>query len=192
MHPRRLAFLVFTLAITLTACGGAAPASFDPSGACTADGQVPGAYPDLEAKVPAKYQDRAPDHLDSGRHCTPENLGSLAAAGFSEIRFAGGTWGFGGDRAAALVVFSAPGLTADAIARFYEESAKAANRTQITGVSTPRLAGEPVHRLDSKTGDRTQTVVVWPAADAGVVNVVITNELPDPKIEAAVAAFEGR
>ena len=192
MHRGRLASLVLTLAFALVACGGAAPASFDPTGACTGDGQVAGAYPDLEAKVPTRYQDRAPDHLDSGRHCTPENLGSLAAAGFKEIRFAGGTWGFGGDRAAALVVFSAPGLTVDAITRFYEESAKAANRTQVTGVSTPSLAGESVHRLDSKTGDRTQTVVVWPAADPGVVNVVITNELPDPKIEAAVAAFGGR
>ncbi len=42
------------------------------------------------------------------------------------------------------------------------------------------------------TGDRTQTVVMWPADDPGVVNVVITNDLPDPKIEAAVAAFGGR
>ena len=191
MHPRRLATLALALAVALAACGSDA-ASFDPTGACTSDGQVAGAYPDLEAMVPATYQDKGPDHLDSGRHCTAANLGSLAAAGFTEIRFAGGTWGFGGQRAAALVVFTAPGLTADAIAGFYEESAKAANRTEITRVSTPTLAGEAVHRLDSKTGDRTQTVVTWPAAAADHVNVVITNDLPDPKIEAAVAAFGGR
>jgi hypothetical protein len=46
--------------------------------------------------------------------------------------------------------------------------------------------------MDSKTGDRQQTVVVWPAADPDVVNVVITNDLPDPKIASAVAAFGGR
>jgi hypothetical protein len=42
------------------------------------------------------------------------------------------------------------------------------------------------------TGDRLQTVVVWPAAAPDVVNVVITNDLPDPKITAAVAAFGDR
>ena len=104
---------------------------------------------------------------------------------------AGGNWSFGGIRAAALVVFSAPGLTADLVADFYAESATSSNRTQITGESTATLAGTSVRRMDSTTGDRTQTVLVWPAAAADVVNVVITNDLPDPKIEAAVAAFGG-
>ena len=53
------------------------------------------------------------------------------------------------------------------------------------------MAGETVHRLDSTTGNRLQTVVVWPSEDEGIVNIVITNDLPDPKIEAAVAAFAG-
>jgi hypothetical protein len=35
-------------------------------------------------------------------------------------------------------------------------------------------------------------VVTWPSADPDVVNVVITNDLPDPKIDAAVDAFGGR
>ena len=179
------------LTLGVLACGQPA-ASFDPSGACTADGSAPGAYPELESRVPATYEGRGPDTLDSGRNCSPQNLGSLAAAGIDEVRFAGGTWDFGGNRAAALVVFTAPGLTADAVADFYGESAVAANRTEITGTSEPVLAGEPTRRLDSRTGNRMQTVVVWPAAAADTVNVVITNDLPDPKIEAAVAAFEGR
>ena len=62
----------------------------------------------------------------------------------------------------------------------------------MTGISTTTLAGRPGHRLDTTTGSRTQTVVVWPAAEADVVNVVITNDLPDPKIDAAVDAFGGR
>lgn len=180
------------LATLLVACGAGPTVSFDPNGPCVADGRAAGAYPDLEARVPTSYEDRAPDSLDSGRHCTPANLGSLAAAGFDEVRFAGGTWDFGGDRAAALVVFSAPGLTANAVADFYAESARAANRTEVTAETTTTMAGTPVRRLDSKTGDRLQTVVVWPAADPGVVNVVLTNDLPDPKIESAVAAFAGR
>ena len=89
-------------------------------------------------------------------------------------------------------MFSAPGLTADDVADFYTASARTANRTQITAQSTPTLAGRPGHRLDTMTSDRQQTVMVWPAAVPDVVNVVLTNDLPDPKIDAAVEAFAGR
>ena len=182
--------LVAAVALLLGACGagGAAP-SFDVAAGCPSEGRAPGAYPELEARVPATYEGRGPNQLDSGRHCDPASLGSLAAAGFDEVRFAGGTWDLGGYRAAALVVFAAPGLTADQVAQFYATSARAANRTQITGESAPQVAGRAGHRLDSATGDRTQTVVIWPSADDGVVNVVLTNDLPDPKIQAAVEAF---
>ena len=141
--------------------------------------------------VPPIYEDAPPETLDSGRHCTAESLGTLREAGIDEVRFAGGTWGFGGIRAAALAVFSAPGLTADAMADFYAASARTANRTLVTAESEPTLAGRQVHRIDTETGPRQQTVVVWPAAEADVVNVVITNDLPDPKIEAAIEAFGG-
>lgn len=190
-RPRGL-FALFVAAAILAIGACAAPAaSFDPTGPCTGDGSAPGAYPDLEARVPTTYEDQPPETLDSGRNCSVENLGSLAATGITEVRFAGGNWSFGGNRAAALVVFSSPGLTADAIADFYLESARASNRTQITGESRPTLAGESTRRMDSKTGERIQTVVVWPSSDTDIVNVVITNDLPDPKIESAVAAFGG-
>jgi len=107
------------------------------------------------------------------------------------VRFAGGTWDFGGERAAALVVFQAPGLTAAQVADFYGTSAQTANRTTITGVTTPEIVGRSGHRLDTMTGDRVQTVVVWPSATPDVVNVVITNDLPDGKIQSAVDAFAG-
>lgn len=192
MPPRPLAWLLLALACVLVACTGSPATSFDPTGPCTADGAIPGAYPDLEAAIPTSYEDRGPDRLDSGRNCTPENLGTLATGGIDEVRFAGGAWDFGGNRAAALVVFEAPGLTADLLSHFYGESARAANRTQVVGESTPTVAGRSGHRLDTKTGERLQTVVVWPAAEPDRVNVVITNDLPDPKIEAAVEAFSGR
>jgi hypothetical protein len=142
--------------------------------------------------VPTRYEGTPPETLDSGRNCTDAALGTLREAGIDELRFAGATWGFGGIRAAALVVFSAPGLTAEEVAEFYAESAGAANRTRVTGVTTPTIAGREVHRIDTVTGSRQQTVVVWPADAADAVNVVITNDLPDPKIEAAVEAFGGR
>jgi hypothetical protein len=186
-----VALLLVAVVAVVAGCAGPAAASFDPTAACVADGSAPGAYPDLEAMVPATYEAKGPETLDSGRKCTPEGLGSLAQAGFDEVRFAGGTWGFGAIRAAALVVFSAPGLTADDVADFYTASARTANRTQITARSTPTLAGRPGHRLDTMTSDRHQTVMVWPAAVPDVVNVVLTNDLPDPKIDAAVEAFGG-
>jgi hypothetical protein len=191
MAPRSLVPLLLALAMVVLGCTGTAAVSFDPSGPCTADGSAPGAYPELEALVPSTYEGRGPTTLDSGRHCSAANLGALAAAGHEEIRFAGGTWDFGGNRAAALVIFEAPGLTADQIAEFYAASADAATRTEVTGTSTPTLAGRSGHRLDTRTGERIQTVVIWPSSAADRVNVVITNDLPDPKIDAAVDAFGG-
>jgi hypothetical protein len=187
---RALVVLAFTLAV-VAGCAGGATASFDVAAGCPVEGRVAGAYPDLEKRIPTRYEGRGPDTLDSGRHCDPESLGSLAKAGFDEVRFAGGTWDFGGERAAALVVFQAHGLTADQIADFYGSSAQTANRTTITGVATPEIAGRSGHRIDTMTGDRVQTVVVWPSGQPDVVNVVITNDLPDPKIQSAIDAFAG-
>jgi hypothetical protein len=163
--------------------------SFDPTGPCTGDGAAIGAYPELEALVPTEYEGRGPDRLDSGRNCTPENLGSLADLDIVELRFAGGTWDFGSDIAAVLAVFTADALTADALADFYATSARVGNRTQVTGESDLTIAGRPGRRLDTKTGERIQTVVVWPAAVDGRVNVVLSHNLPDPKIENAIAAY---
>jgi hypothetical protein len=187
----RAAGVLLLVAAIVAACGGGPAASFDVAAGCPVEGRVAGAYPDLEKRIPTSYEGRAPDTLDSGRHCDPESLGSLAKAGFDEVRFAGGTWDLGGYRAAALVVFQAPGLTAAQVADFYGTSAQTANRTTITGVSTPDIAGRAGHRLDTTTGDRLQTVVVWPSTTPDIVNVVITNDLPDGKIQSAVDAFAG-
>jgi hypothetical protein len=190
--PRSVRLGVLVLAAVLVAaCGGAAP-SFDPTGECTTDGRAPGAYPDLEVLVPTRYQGVPPNTLDSGRNCTVTNLGSLASLGISEVRFAGGTWTFGAERAAVLAVFRTKGLSAEALAAFYAQSAQAAPRTEIVARSAPTIADRPGRRLDTKTGSRVQTVVTWPAADKDVVNVVITNDLPDARIQDAIDAYEGR
>ena len=149
---RRLGLLVLALAFVLASCGGAAPPSFDPTGACSADGRAAGAYPDLEALVPASYQGAPPETLDSGRNCSTDNLGSLASKGIREVRFAGGTWTFGAERAAVLAVFRTAGLTADALANFYMDSAKVAARTDITGTSEPMIRG-PI-RVPARHEDR--------------------------------------
>ena len=194
MSPRsalvRFVALVVGAVVAVAACVGDAGPSFDPTGPCTTDGTAAGAYPDLEALVPRTYEGRGPDLLDSGRNCSDENLSSLADHGIEEVRFAGGTWDFQSDIAAVLAVFTADGLTVDAMAEWWETTARQSSRTQVTGRSAVQIAGVDAERLDTKTGERLQTVVVWEGDRPGVVNVVITHNLPDPKIEAAVAAFE--
>lgn len=191
---RLIAPLLFALLVALVvgACAGSSATSFDPTGECTADGSAPGAYAELEALVPARYRDVAPELLDSGRNCSAANLGSLAGLGITEVRFAGGTWTFGAERAAVLAVFTAPGLTAGGLADIYLDSARTANRTKILAATTPTIEGRSGRRLDTQTGSRLQTVLVWPSATTDEVNVVITNDLPDARIDDAVAAFEGR
>ena len=183
----RAAVLVTALALLLGACAAPA-ASFDPTGACTGDGSAAGAYPDLEALIPTQYHGAAPERLDSGRNCTAENLGSLASAGISEVRFAGGTWTFG-DPAVVLAVFTAPGLTADLLADFYANSARQNSRTTVLGQTSPTVAGRQGRRLDTQTGDRMQSVIVWPSGTTDRVNVVITHDLPEARIQEAVDAF---
>ena len=139
--------------------------------------------------MPTTFEDRAPDRLDSGRNCTDENLGSLADEGLEEVRFAGGTWEFGSDIAAVLAVFAADGLTVDAMADWWESTARASSRTQILNSAGVDMDGREVRRLDTKTGERLQSVLVWEGTEPGQVNVVLTHNLPDPKIEAAYAAF---
>jgi len=189
-HLIRFVLLACLLA-GLAACGAAVP-SFDPTGACTADGSAPGAYPELEARVPRTYRGTAPETLDSGRNCSAETLGSLAQLGFEEIRFAGATWSFGAERAVALAVLSAPGLEADQIADFYATSARSNSRTEILAESELTIAGRSGRRMDTKTGERLQTVVSWPAVDPDLVNVVVTNDLPDERITEAIEAFGDR
>jgi hypothetical protein len=183
------AVMSFAMVAILAACTGAATPSFDPTGPCSGDGSAPGAYPDLEALVPTSYEDRAPNRLDSGRNCSDENLGTLADEGIDEIRFAGGTWEFGSDIAAVLAVFDAEGLTVDKMADWWESTARDSSRTEILDVTEADVAGREVRRLDTKTGERIQSVLVWAGTDPGQVNVVLSHNLPDPKIEAAVAAF---
>jgi hypothetical protein len=184
--------VVLAIGLTLAACSDGAVSSFIPNSPCTTDGSAVGAYVELEARVPTSFLGTKPERLDSGRHCSAAALGSLATLGFTEVRFAGGTWTFGAERAAALAVFGAPGLTVDAMADFYLAGALAASRTEVLAESRPMLAGRPGRRLDTKTGARLQTVEIWPAAAPDLVNVVITNDLPDARIADAVDAFAGK
>ena len=183
------AFLLAS-ALLLAGCATAAVSpSFDPSTPCTADVRVAGAYPDLEALVPARLEGQPSTRLDSGRNCTPTNLGTLAGHGISELRFAGGLWERSSTSGITLAVFEADGLTAAEIGEWYEASARVARKTQALDPTRPLIDGRQGYRLDLLNGDVAQTVVAWPSADGRVVQVVIAADVPKPEIEAAIAAF---
>lgn len=173
------------LGLALTACGGAgAPVvSFDPTGACTTDGQQPGAYPDLEALLPTEYEGAKPTNVDSGRACTPAALGTLAGAGVTELRFAGATWEPGGTSGWTIAAFMADRLDPAVMRDFYETGARNARRTEKVAVSDTTVAGTPAKRLDVLMSDGTgQTVVVWQPAAGGPVWVLLAADVGDSKV----------
>ena len=151
--------------------------------------RVPGAYPALESLVPETLGGRPPTRLDSGRNCTPINLGTLADHGFRDVRFAGGLWATGSTSGVTLAVFEADGLTAAHIGEWYEASARLSSKTAGLRPSRPVIDGRQAYRLDLLASDTPQTVVAWSSADRRVVQVVIAAAVPESEIQAAIAAF---
>lgn len=186
--------LLAALALVVSACGSSIPVvSFDPASPCTTDGRQPGAYPDLEAKLPATYEGQAPGNVDSGRNCTAASLGTLAAGGVTQLRFAGATWHLGGTTALTVALFTADGLTPSAMIDFYAAGARANSKTEKAQVADATVAGKPARRLDVLQSDGTgQTIVAWPSAEPGLVNVLLASDLGDAKVLAALDSFGSR
>jgi hypothetical protein len=181
-------WLLLALLFVVAACSGAAAPSFDPSGPCTVNGKRAGAYPELEALIPASFGGKAAQTLDSGRNCTSVELGTLASHGVTELRFAGGVWP-DGNSGVTLAVFTAPGLQSEWLAEWYEAGARAARVTGNIQLSKPTIADRPGQRLDVVNGEAPQTVITWPSTRPDTINVVITSDEPEDRIQAAVAAF---
>ncbi|HEX5823235.1 MAG TPA: hypothetical protein VFY18_02140 [Candidatus Limnocylindrales bacterium] len=160
------------LMLILGACGPA----FDPTGPCTTDGAAPGAYPALEAAVPATFRGSPPKQLDSGRTCTAAGLSTLAGHGVAELRFAGATWETGTDSGVSLAVFlnaSGPALERNWLVEFYETGARAGRNVQSVDTSDYSLGGDmAARRIDVLNGESFQTVVVWSREDRIVVALV--------------------
>ena len=169
----RLACVLVVFAFAIAGCGPAG-ATFDPSGACVADGKAPGAYPALEALVPRQFDGRAPDVVDSGRDCSERALGALVAHDVAELRFAGATWHVGAADGVTFAILSLPdtALPVGWAEEFYEVGARNARKTEHIETSRPLIDGiGPVFRLDTLNDLSYQTVVVWP--DGEVARVVI-------------------
>jgi hypothetical protein len=181
--------------LALAACGGpvAPVVSFDPAGACTTDGQQPGAYPELEALLPTEFDGVAANNVDSGRTCTPAALGTLADAGVKELRFAGATWDAAGTAGWTIAAFKADGLTPAVMRDFYETGARSARRTEKVAVSDTTVGGAPAKRLDVLMSDGTgQTVVAWQRDATSPVWVLLAADVGDAKTTALLEAFGSR
>ncbi|MBI3745835.1 MAG: hypothetical protein HY264_04810 [Chloroflexi bacterium] len=184
-HPRAwrtaiAAGLVVVLATALAACGSSS-ASFNPSGTCGADGKAPGAYPNLERRLPTRFEGTSPTSIDSGRHCSESALGSLITHGAAGIEFAGATWDLGSGAGVSSALFSLPDrqLPVAWIAEFYEIGARTAKRTGNITTSRPTFDGAgPAYRLDTLNDLSLQSVVTW--QDGDLVRVVLVATKVDP------------
>jgi hypothetical protein len=194
--PRHLAAALLAAALLpgVAACVGpdSATASFDPAASCPAEGQMPGAYPDLEALVPADYQGRPPDSLDSGRICSAEALGALAEAGIAEVRFAGATWRTGGTSGLTLAVFEGDGLDAAEMLEFYAIPAESARRTEKLQRSDTTVGSAPAKRLDVLGSDGTgSTLVAWQVPGETVVRVLLAADIGDAAVDDLLKTLAG-
>lgn len=185
-------------ALLVAACGSGPTASFDPTGPCGIDGRAAGAYPDLEARLPATFEEAVPGSVDSGRHCSEGALGSLIVHDVTSVQFAGATWDLGGGNGISSAIFRLPtgSLPADWIAEFYDIGARTAKRTENIETSRPTMPGPgEVFRLDTLNDLSLQSVVAW--QDGPLVRVVLvatavapdaTRAAHDALVDRAVAA----
>lgn len=179
------------IVLVVVACAGN---PFRPDGPCTIDGALPGAYPELEALLPTKFEGRTSDIRNSGRNCTPEALGTLATHGVDELRFAGATWDFGGGRAATFAVMALPdaALPAAWVEELYEYGARTGKKTDNLEVTRPTIVGiGPVFRLDVLNDLSLQTIVVWPDGDR-VRDLLVSTQVSPTASRADHDAFVGR
>ncbi len=197
MSRRPVAALALLVAVVFaaSACGAARNlvASFDPASACTTNGRMPGAYPDLEALLATSYDGKPPASVDSGRSCTADALGTLAAHGIVGVRFAGATWSLGASAGLTLAIFDGTGLDAVTMLEFYETPARSASHTDTLTDTDTTVGGRPAKRLDVLNNDGTgQTIVTWPSSSPGRILVLLASDLGDAKVAAALETFGAR
>ena len=188
--------LLLGLAVAAALLGCQPAASFQPEGDCLNDGRGPGAYPDLEAKLPPSLggvgpangtgsasADLAPTTVDSGRSCSETKLASLWSHAIRDLRFAGATWDLGNGEGIVSAFFTTPpgqpGLEAAWMEEFYQSGAEASTKTENIEITRPTIdpAGA-VFRLDTLNELSLQSVVVWPAEGGVRVVIVATRVAP--------------
>ena len=178
-------------ALLLVACSPAEDASFDPATACDAAArqEMKGAYPDLEARIPAQIDGAEPRSRDSGRFCSQETLGSVFDAGVTEVRFGGAIWEVGERGGIQLGAFEGDRLTPELLAEEYRRAADASRRTEAVKATTLEIDGRPAWRIDVVNGNSRQAIVVWGSADGTVTQVVVAADVDEAQLQGAVSAF---
>ncbi len=197
-RPPRPTLPAAALAVTLLAtvalggCAASATPPPDPSAPCAgADVQRAGGfYPDLERLVPPTLGGAAPAIRDSGRYCSEKMLGPLVDAGHDEVRFAGSTFEETGQSGISLIVYEAPGLTAEQVGAAFRAGSGAGRRVQLVSDEARDVRGRTGRRIELINGDTRQVVVVWPAKRPDAVDIVIGVDVSDAAIDEAVDAFE--
>ncbi len=166
--------------LVLGACGAFGP-TFAPTGACLVDGRAPGAYPDLEAKVPRTISGRPATSVSSGRDCSTDALGSFVNHDVHELRFAGATWDEGSGNGVSIAVLALPDqpLPVAWAEEFYQLGAENGTHTGNIQVARPTYPGiGTVFRLDTLNDLSFQTVLVWAAGPLVRVVIVATQVGP--------------
>ncbi len=188
------AILIVTTALLVAGCriGGGATASFDPATPCNGAAQqgMIGAYPDLEARVPAKLGGVDPSGHESGRFCSKESLGTVWDAGIHEVQYGGAVFALGQKNGGVqAAVWRAPGLTAQRVADEYRAGAAADSKVAIVAANNLDVNGRPGFRMDIVNGESREAIVVWPSADGAVVQLVIAADVDESVVQEAIAAL---
>jgi len=178
--------------LVVVACSSDAPASFDPATPCdgTARQQMKGAYPALEARIPATIDGGEATSRDSGRFCSKETLGSVFDAGVTEVRFGGGIWEAGERGGIQLGAFEGDGLTPALLAEENRRAADASRPTEAVRATTLEVDGRPAWRIDVVNGNSRQAIMVWGSADGAVVQVVVAADVDEAQLQGAIAAYD--
>lgn len=197
-----LAALVFV--ILVAACRGSGSPSIPIAVDCPTDIRAPGTFPDLEEILPRGMIEAAPTTVDSGVNCTAASLGTYAAHGIGELRFAGATWDHGDGEGTVVAVLTTrqvgqPALDVTWVEEFYTAGAVAGRTIDDVKTSRPVMRGAgQVFRLEAINNLSLQTVVIWPAGPYVRVVIVATNVEPgasradhDQRVEIAVEVADG-
>lgn len=185
--------LAFLTALLVAACAGGPPTP-DPAASCNGVDApaVAGYYPALESLLPTTLAQATPSVVNSGRFCVAASLGSLQAAGISDLHFAGAQFPASDTTGVSLLEYAAPSLTPSKLADAF--TAGAANSTDVNQIQTQAVtvAGRAGVRIQVNNQDVLEILVFWPSATPGTVNGILAAGVPELAIQAAEQAFGSR
>ena len=148
-----------------------------------------GAYPDLEARVPAQVTGIAAADRTSGRFCAKETLGTVWDAGIHEVDFGGAVFAIGDKGGVQTAVWRGAGLTTQLVADEYRTGAEGDSRVTVVSAANEPIAGRAGFRLNLVNGDSHQAILVWPSRDGAVIQVVIAADVDESVVQDAVTGL---